>query len=273
MNLRHFVFLASLLCAVPFVAADDAIVAFVGNQVVLHSDIERTMKDRGFDAQNALQEQINTRLLLIEAETQKVTVTRADVTAEIARYHKNFPDEKTFREHLAAQTLSMDTLRRIMEEQLKIRRFLQGTVFQTISISTTEIARECRELEKEVEPEFLLKAKDFPDKESAAEFAKKWTAESAGGMDELGWMKKSEILPAVAASLANLKTGVPSEPILVTTRWHIFLVQEERNHQTPNTVNTQSARERIFERKYEEKMRDLLTKLRDRIPITILQTE
>jgi peptidyl-prolyl cis-trans isomerase C len=87
---------------------------------------------------NVLDTVINNALLAKVAAEKKIAVDAAEVEATFARMRKNFPDEESFAEAMAAQGITEDELKADMTSKLTIRKLIDREVMDTIVISDAE---------------------------------------------------------------------------------------------------------------------------------------
>ncbi|MBW2989362.1 SurA N-terminal domain-containing protein [Candidatus Woesearchaeota archaeon] len=86
-----------------------------------------------------LDQLINTKLLLQEAESQAVVVSEGDIKEELDFLKMQAPTDEAFEELLKQQGISMEELKVQINEQLMISRLLNQTVVSHIEVSDSKI--------------------------------------------------------------------------------------------------------------------------------------
>lgn len=250
-------------------AQEDCIVAFVGQKPVLESEIQNRMRVDRCTSSQALQGLIDEKLLLIEAERVGITVSDVDVRKEEMAIRRQFPDNAAFLQNLAREGLTLPELRRRIRERLLIKQLVNDQVYRQVVVSMPELMRESAEVARELGTEYRLLGKDFPDRESAEVFVQNWTENRMADMQDLGWIKQAELLPQIAAAVADLSERVPSKPVLLT-RWHVFCVRERRMVPVPEEKVRETARARVWQRAYDARFAAFLADLRKKTPVTVI---
>jgi peptidyl-prolyl cis-trans isomerase C len=90
-------------------------------------------------ADEALDSLIALELLYQESQARGVTVSDADVDAEINRTRSRFPDAKTFQEMMKARGMTDADLRRDTRKTMAVNRFLEGGVWKDVTVTPAQI--------------------------------------------------------------------------------------------------------------------------------------
>ena len=125
--------LSSGLPAVDTEAAQDDVVAMVNEEPIYHDAfIDRLLKAFG---QQTIEEMINEKLILQEAERQGIEVSQKEIDAEFAKIREQFITEEQWEEALASSGITAVDLRR----QLEIELILYELLGDQLAVSESEI--------------------------------------------------------------------------------------------------------------------------------------
>lgn len=86
-----------------------------------------------------LDQMINVKLLLQEAEKQAIVVSEAEIEQELDNLKKEAPTEEAFENLLKQRNIEMPQLKKQLGEQLTINKLLNEIVFSKIEISDSQI--------------------------------------------------------------------------------------------------------------------------------------
>jgi peptidyl-prolyl cis-trans isomerase C len=89
---------------------------------------------------------------LVTRECAKIEVTEADVTAELDRFKKRFPDEKTFKDQLASQGQTVELVKKDIYRFLQQNRWME----EKVKGKTTVTEEEAQAFYKENPEEFKV---------------------------------------------------------------------------------------------------------------------
>jgi peptidyl-prolyl cis-trans isomerase C len=131
---------------------DDDVVARVNGTPIYRKAVKDlvqgtiAMQDREPDAagvaalaDEALQSLIALDLLYQESQARGITVSDADVDAEIARSKQRFPDAASFAAAMKANHMTEADLRRDTRKTMAVNRLLEGSVLRDVKVSPDEI--------------------------------------------------------------------------------------------------------------------------------------
>jgi peptidyl-prolyl cis-trans isomerase C len=257
---------------VPAVLPD--VVARVNGEPINKADLESAVK--GLEAQagaavpadqrdrifrGVLNDLISYRLLLQEAKARKVAVPDADVDAQIAQVRSQFQNDAQFQQALAAQKVTLETMRQNARSAIAVEKLLQ-TALGEKSAATPEAVADfyMKNLEKfkqaervrashilitvpqnadattkqmaRAKAEALLKdlksGKDFA---TAARESSQDPGSAANGGD-LGFFPQGQMVPAFDQAAFALKPGEMSELIETPFGFHIIKVAEKQPAKT-----------------------------------------
>ncbi len=81
---------------------------------------------------------IDNKLLLQKADEKGVFITDEEIESEISRIKAQFPSEESFNQFLESQAMTLQTLKEITIEQLKIKKVLSQEAFAKITVTDSE---------------------------------------------------------------------------------------------------------------------------------------
>lgn len=253
----------SLYCA-------DQTVAFVGNKVILKSEVEQGMKADGVEFNESLNRVISEKLLLSEAENIGIEIQEEEILNEIADVKKKFPDEAAFQKQLKEDNLTHRAFKEKIKERLLAKKLIGQKVMNEISISTSELMKVYKEEKGKYGIEYYLEGKDFDTNEKAEQFYLSWNDKSESEMEKIGWIRENELLPHVYVEIKDLKEGQISKSVLVSKKWHIFLVKEIKKEEMSEERLFGIVKNQVFNRKFNEKISQLIEEIKKKIPVKIL---
>lgn len=239
-------------------------------------------------------------LLAQEAKARRFTVDPNEVAGELARLGKQFPDEATFQQALAARQLTVEGLRAQIERDLLVGKLLETEVGATVTVGEAEVAtfyqqHQDRFQEPEsmqashilirVEPgadpatrrraheraEAVLKqARSGADFAALArEFSEDPGSAAAGG--DLGFFARGQMVPAFEAAAFALKPGELSA--LVESPFGLHIIKAGA-HRPARTVPLAEVRDEIrtylAQQQRQEKLGAYVERLKARAKIEIL---
>ena len=266
--MRNFIFLIFLF---PVIAIPkDRVVAFVGNKVILESEIKERMEKSRKVFDEVLKDLIKEKLLIVKAEKENINVEKEEVEREIERIKKRFPDENTFLLALKKEGLTYSEFENMVEERIKIGKLLESEVKRKIKISIFEIAEEMERIKKHGKiKEVFLKKISFERKKEAEEFAEKWKKDREKEMEVIGWVKIDELIPELREKIERLEENCITQPIFLEGKYHIFLLKKVKKVKIPEDEMAEIARRNIYERKYKQLFNQFIENLKKEIPIKI----
>jgi peptidyl-prolyl cis-trans isomerase SurA len=294
-----------LLDRVICVVNNDAITMYELDEAELYYMAEMREKMQEGDARKALRERllqnlIENRIQLQQAERDKVVIEDAEIAENIAEVMKKLKvtDEKQFDQVMKSQGLTMDAVKKRMREQLMVQRVIRRKVALRISVTEQEIDKylaenrdkletgltfsarhillqpdpakgeegwlEARKRAEEVYG-YLLEGQDF------AELAKKYSDDpSARDGGSLGPLKKGELAPDIEEAILRLTPGEASTPFRSQVGYHIFRLdsRETLTGEALTQVRGQ-VREILYRQKYDARLKDWLTEIKERAIIDV----
>lgn len=275
MKLKNLCLAAALCLSFQAASADsvrpvDSIAAVVDNEVITQRELDqavaynRTLQPRNSNVSNeelrrqALMQLINQSLLVQMGRRNNMSVTPAEVEAEIARIAAS--RRQSIQQFEAAQArlgINRNGLRRQIGDSLIAQKVQQNQILHEARVSDEEveavIARNPGAALPEAPPKAQYRAQHIlitgsgdnaqrlalqiaQQARSGVDFAQlarqysQDTSASAGG--DLGWIAEGETVPEFERALKALKPGEISRPVQSQFGWHIIRLNDTR---TPNT--------------------------------------
>ncbi|HOK56086.1 MAG TPA: SurA N-terminal domain-containing protein [bacterium] len=250
------------------VFGEDKIVAIVGNKPVFEKEVVLRSKRDKIDYPIALQVLIEEKLLLYQAEKNKIEVSDEEIKNEIERIKKNFPSLKEFYNYLNERQIKISQLREEIENSLKIRKLIRNEVISKIEITPVEIANEMKKIEEEYnEYEFFFKW--FDNEEDAEKFVRNFNTESLKEM-ELAKLKSSEIIEEILEKISKMEKEKISFPFKIGEKWIVIYLKEKTHLDADKLEIYREAKDRIFKIKYSLLYRNFIEELKKTIPVKFL---
>ncbi|UQZ36366.1 peptidylprolyl isomerase [Paenibacillus sp. PK3_47] len=239
-------------------SGDKTAVATVNGTDITKAQLYDKLVEAGGEA--TLQNLITTTLVGQEAKKANVTVTDADIDAEIADLTEQFGGEDALNSALAQSSMTIDDLKKQMPLQVEIRKILEPQVTVTDEEITKYYDENKATLNQEAEVQashILVATKEEADaivKQLAegADFAALAAEKSTdtGSKDnggDLGFFKKGDMVPEFSDAAFALKVGETSGAVKSDYGYHIIKVTDRKE-----------AKEYTLEEKKEE-IKDTLT--------------
>ncbi len=246
--------------------AEISLLARVGGEAITSSDLQDIIRS-GESREAILERLVEERLLFLEARKQKVKISQKDINGEYERIMGLFPDPVQFYRRLREESLTPAVLRRRIERQITVRRFVQAEVLAKIRISPKELEVYLQEHRDELtlqvsevrlsEAVFTALA-EIPEKRSAIEEK----------MKDIGSIPFPELSEEIQKAISGLAVGEFSQTILFEGAYVIFKVTEIK---TPAVFNPSSlvltAKQRLSSEKYAAAYRELVNDLKKKTEV------
>lgn len=282
---------------------DDQTIAMVGSEkitalqmrqhILRQKDIYTQEKLKGGSAfaqikKKVLDELINKKLMLQEAERQKVTVTEEEINSEVARYKSGYT-EKDFQNILQKQGVDYQQWLQIKKENLIVGKFLHSDIFANIEVSEAEINQYYQEHQNQYQiPEAVRvrqivtdtkeKAENIYDRlmrgENFANLARNLSISperKEGG--DLGFIPKGTY-PKVFDICFQMKPGEISQIIPSNYGYHIFKVIEFKPATQKKSFEVYEEIKHVMKsQKRENKLIKFVAELRTKTSVQIFENE
>jgi peptidyl-prolyl cis-trans isomerase SurA len=251
------------------------------------------------DAEKRLvDELIDRRLALQVARKEGMMPSSAEITGAVDELKKNnnATDDAQFRALLRAEGMTIEQVRRTVEERLAITRVLARQIRSSIIIREDELAQyyqahqdkyqrtpevEIRHIFIAVPPEgdetaaktraeeVLAKIRSGADfAKLAEEFSDSPTKEKGG---ELGTVHKGDLAPEIETAAFSLPVGGVSDLIRTAAGWNLIKVERVRTETVaPLAEVRDSIRDTLFQEKFEVKRKEWVAGLRAKAFIQVI---
>ncbi|HSB81897.1 MAG TPA: peptidylprolyl isomerase [Candidatus Methylomirabilis sp.] len=245
-----------------------------------------------------LDDLIDRRLAYQVAKKEGMVPSAADVTNAIEELKKNnnVSDDAQFRALLRAEGMTLEQVRRSVEERLAITRVLARQIRSSIIIREEELTQyyqdhqdkyqrtpdaEIRHILIAVPPgtdgtaakaraeEILGKIRSGADFAKMAEQYSDSPTKEKGG--ELGTIHKGDLAPEIEAAAFSLPVGGVSDLIRTSAGWNLIRVERVRTETVaPFAEVRDTIREELFQEKFEAKRKEWLAGLRAKAFIQVI---
>lgn len=160
----------------------------------------------------ALSSLIDFELLYQDGQARKLTVTPADISAEVKQTEKSFPSPKAYEEALKAKGLTRADIEQETRRALIVRRMLEDVVWPGVAASDEQVQRYYEQHKTEFEHPaqirvryILIRAKkDAADRTRARNTAAALAKKAAGGEDFAALARAESEDPATAQKGGDL---------------------------------------------------------------------
>lgn len=293
--------------------AIDRVVAVVNRDVITLSELQERItqylhetkeelkpgEDRVL-MEKMLQELVDYRLKIQEADREKMVVEDSEIKEQIdetmKRFRANTPEE--FDAMVRAQGLTPDEVKKRFREQLLIQKVTRRKVALRVSVTEEEIEQYLAVNREKLETGLSFRARHILFKpgsrdedagwdaararteevwakmqagEDFAELAKKYSQDSSaedGG--DLGQLKRGELAPEIEESILRLNPGETSGPVRTTLGYHLFKLERKESLIGEALVQAkQQIREILFRQKYQVRMDAWVEELKRRAIIEV----
>ena len=287
------------------VVNNDAITQYELDEAELYYLAETREQMRDGEARKALrakllQNLIENRIQLQQAEREKVVIEDAEVTENIADIMKKLKakDDKEFEQMIKVQGLTMEGVKKRLREQLMVQRVVRRKVALRISVTEQEIDKYLAENREKLEtgltfsarhilvlPDplkgeegwgearqkadeiygYLLEGQDF------IELAKKYSQDaSAKDGGSLGALKRGELAADIEEAIIRLQPGEVSAPFRSQVGYHLFRLDSRETLAGEGLVQVRSQiRDILYRQKYDARLKDWLVEIKQRAIIDV----
>ncbi len=238
--MKKYLLLLLLMFLVSFISAQknvvDKIVAIVGDEIILKSDIENAFlqeQGRGVITSSSdfktelLEQQLVQKLLMAQAAVDSITVSEDDVenalSGQIEHFINNIGSQERLEAYFGKSLQAIkDEMRNPMRERL-ITEEMQQKIVEKIRITPSEVRSYFKKIPKDSLP-------DMPDRfeiqqiilqPNISDAEKERIRERLRG-GELGYIPRSNLDPAFAEAAFNLKPGRISKIVESEFGFHII---------------------------------------------------
>lgn len=296
--------------AKPMPAELPEVLARVNDEPVTKSDFERLIRNietgrgpippdrRDEVLRSALDQLITYTVMKQEAAARKVTISDAELDAQLKQMQQQFPDEAEFKKALAARNTSIDQLKADARIDMQIDRMVEAEV---AAVSATEA--DAREFYDKNPDQFeqgesvrashiLVMANEQADEatkkqarakadavlkraQAGEDFAQLAREQSDDGSKEqggdLGFFERGRMVPAFEQAAFALEPGQMSDVVTTPFGYHIIKVAERKGAETVpyEQVKTQIV-DYLSNQKKQDRVETLVEEARKRARIEVL---
>jgi peptidyl-prolyl cis-trans isomerase SurA len=300
----------------PFQDTDDTVsdrvIAVVNNDAITLAELQESVMNRKAEArqqqrdfaddavvQDSLNQLIELRLQIQEADREKIIVEDSEVTDEfnerIKRYGMKNEDE--FDRVVRAQGITVESIKKRLRESLKVQKLVRRKVALRVSVtdaeitqyietnrakletglsyharhilvipeSDTDIGWEAARITADMLRTQILQGADFA--ELAKQHSRDATAKDGG---DLGTLKRGELAQDVEAAILILKVEEVSPPFKSPLGYHVFKLEAKDSLDGDGLVRIrQQVRDILFREKYDTRLEVWLKEIRQRAIIEV----
>jgi peptidyl-prolyl cis-trans isomerase SurA len=273
----------------------DRVVAVVDNEVITLSDLQREealkKSETGQDDRLVLEDMIDRKLQMAAAKREGVDVTDKELDDAVADIMKrNNMDVMQFNMALTKEGLTLEQYKEELREQITLSRLFNKNVRSSVNVDEAE-AREFYQnnlktfsLPEEIRVRrIFLSMPDHATPDQAASIEKKAQSvyvrlrqgedfvhlvrevsqgETASLDGDLGFMRRDDALPEIAAAARELKPGESSSPFMCAGGYNIIKLEEVRTPVKPFEKVKDEIMKTLYEQKLENTYRSWLQALR-----------
>jgi peptidyl-prolyl cis-trans isomerase SurA len=300
----------------PFETNDDAVsdrvIAVVNNDAITLAELQESVMSRKAEArqqqrdfaddamlQDSLNQLIEFRLQIQEAEREKITVEDIEVTEEFNERIKRYgmKNEEEFDKVIRAQGITAESIKKRLRESLKVQKLVRRKVALRVSVTDGEITQYIEENRAKLEtglsyharhiliiPEVdndagwegarikadmlrtqILQGADFI--EMAKQHSRDATAKDGG---DLGTLKRGELAQDVETAILVLKVEEVSQPFRSPLGYHVFKLEAKDSLDGDGLVRIrQQVRDILFRQKYDTRLEVWIKEIRQRAIIEV----
>jgi len=273
----------------------DRVVAVVDNEVITLSDLQREealkKSETGQDDRLILEDMIDRKLQMAAAKREGVDVTDKELDDAVADIMKrNNMDVMQFNMALTKEGLTLEQYKEELREQITLSRLFNKNVRSSVNVDEAE-AREFYQnnlktfsLPEEIRVRrIFLSMPDHATPDQAASIEKKAQSvyarlrqgedfvhlvrevsqgETASLDGDLGFIRRDDALPEIAAAARALKPGESSSPFMCAGGYNIIKLEEVRTPVKPFEKVKDEIMKTLYEQKLENTYRSWLQALR-----------
>jgi peptidyl-prolyl cis-trans isomerase C len=245
-----------------------------------------------------LDELITYHMLAQEARNRKMSVSEAEVDAEMAMIRQSFPTEEAYQQALLLQGVTADQLRQVTRLGMQSRKIIDAEITSKVSIQDAEVDNFYNQNIERFKQGDSIRASHIyiavpPDApatmknqaraasqelvkqlRAGADFAKlarenSNDASAANGGD-LGFFEKGAMPPDFEAVAFNMKPGTTSDVLELSTGFHIIRVHETRGPRTaPLAEVRENLKQFLLDGQRQTKLDEFIGQLKARTKIQV----
>jgi peptidyl-prolyl cis-trans isomerase SurA len=300
----------------PFEANDDTlsdrVIAVVNNDAITLAELQESVATRRIEArqqqrdfaddvvmQDSLNQLIDFRLQIQEADREKITIEDTEVKEEFTERIKRYgmKNEDEFERVIQAQGLTSESIKKRLREALKVQKLTRRKVALRVSVTDAEITQYFEENRVKLETGLSYHARHIlivPDADTdagwetariradmlrnqvvqgadfgevAKQHSKDATAKDGG---DLGTLKRGELSQDVEAAILALKVDEISQPFKSPLGYHVFKLEAKDSLDGEGMTRIrQQIRDILFREKYDTRLDVWIKEIRQRAIIEV----
>lgn len=223
--------------------------------------------------EDALNESIEGKILLINAENLKIEVTAEEIEKSTEEFKKKFSTTEEFYAELKKEGLTLADFKKITESKIKVSKFIRLNILKDIRITEEDITNfyeenkdsflapgqvkisqiliknvENNEADKRIE-EISQRLEAGEDFSALAKLYSEGPNASGGG--DLGFVYPEQLNPEIRKALTEIEVGQYTKPIRTTTDYHIIKLEAKK---LPQYAPVSDVKDLIKKRLYDLKV-------------------
>ena len=300
----------------PFEANDDAlsdrVIAVVNNDAITLAELQESVATKRSEArqqqrdfaddavlQDSLNQLIEFRLQIQEADREKITVDDVEVNEEFTERIKRYgmKNEDEFDKVIRAQGLTPESIKKRLRETLKVQKLVRRKVALRVSVTDAEITQYFDENKGKLETGLSYHARHIlivPDSDTdtgwetariradmlrqqvvqgadfgevAKQHSRDATAKDGG---DLGTLKRGELSQDVEGAILALQVDEVSQPFKSPLGYHVFKLEAKESLDGEGMVRIrQQIRDILFREKYDTRLDVWIKEIRQRAIIEV----
>jgi len=286
MFLRIFLTGWIVLMAYPVLAVDDAILAVVNDDLITLKDMHEYLSSIYFQLRasgkspedikkimadvekNSLQQLIDDKLVITEANRKKIIVREKMVNDRLKEMKSRFASEEEFTSALLSEGMTISDLKKQVTDQIKTKYLIEMEVREKIFVNPQEVTDYYnKNINEFLNPERVNLLSIFvpygQDRKASEQIIVSAEVELSKGISfedvakkysqlpHLGIMAKDKLLPAIADMIATLKVGEVSKPIETDTGIYLLKIKE---FLPSDQVTLEQVKDKIYQILFTEKL-------------------
>lgn len=261
---------------------DPTAVAVVNGETITKAQLYDRMIDRV--GKDAVDELIKETLVTQAAKAANVTVSDAEVKAELDKIKSNFGSDAEFEMVLAQQGFTLDELNRQIKFHVTLKKLVEPRVADKLTDAALEEhfnankesyatqkeevhARHILVETREAAEQVIARIKAGEDFAAVAkEVSTEPAAKESGG--DLGFFGRGQMVPEFEEAAFNLPVGQLSEPVQSQFGWHVIEVLEHKQPVVPTFAEVKAkVREDVLNREIGGQIDGYLQELEEKAEI------
>lgn len=259
-----WILIVILLAAIGFgvVYTKSKVIAQVNGESITEKELTDYMIQQG--GQQALDSLITEKIIELESKKQNIQVSEDDIEKVLAKTKESFSSEEEFLQALETNSLTLDTLKKNITMNYKIKGLMEARnpitedqitqyfennkeSFATMEqVKASHILVGTEELAKEVKAK-LVAGESFSD--LATQYSTDEASKAQGG--ELGFFGRGQMTKEFEDVAFSLGVGQVSDPVKTEYGYHIIKVEEKKE---AKEANLEESKDQIKDSLLDEKV-------------------